>query len=64
VTASSATTITSMPVLVDESACWECSCPVPNRQAARTLAAWQAIICPDCAPWVAAHLGPLATTTD
>ncbi len=53
------TTITSMPAPVDASTCWECSCPVPNRQAARTLAGWQAVVCIHCEPSIMTLLGPI-----
>jgi len=49
----------STPNTADSVPCWECSRPVAYEQATRTATAWGAIICPRCAVWVSALLGPI-----
>jgi len=53
---------TSTPSMADAVPCWECSSPVPNRQAARTLAGWGGIVCIHCEPSIMTLLGPIRSS--
>ncbi len=43
-------TITTATTAAYTLTCWECGRPLLLRQAARTLRAWRARICPHCEP--------------